>query len=228
MILVKKIDLKGLRNTEYIQFMRDITTVIANSPACLILLAQYHTELVAMYKEVEKRTFRSKRSAFTLQMQEMDRQRDNVYIGFCSIINGYTYSLNEIEKRYANRLEKYLKVFDSRMDKQNYQAETADISKIVRNCQSNAELQEAVAALSLTKWIDWLKTANEEFRERYMDRIIEGAAAPVGNAKETRKQCNEIYYKLRADMDAYIILKNKEVIEVTKTINELIEQYGSL
>lgn len=228
-MIINGIDLKNLRNDEYFQFMKNTLSLVdGNDPVALNVVAQ-RDKLFLKIKEYDELFKQSTASEITKEIFSLDVRRDNAIVGINSVVTGYLYHYEPAIKKAAEQLNDNLKLYGAKIISQNYQAETATISNIVSDWNNKPELKAAMIALGLQEWVAELKTANELFDQKYLERTQEYGAASPENILSKRAETNAAYYELKSFLESYSVVQPSA--ENTKTINQLnalIEQYNTL
>jgi Family of unknown function (DUF6261) len=228
--MIISIDLRGLRNSEFVQFGSDVLSIVKiNDPQALGVLAQYDA-LAAANKTVENLFNKEQASATTDVLVALDNQRDRLINGISALVLGYTYSTDETQKRNALLLQTNIDSYGSGIAKENYQSETAIITNLIDDWTAKPELAAAIAALNLGSWQTELAAANAAFNAKYLVRTQEKGSASPESLKEKRTVATNAYYELRNFIDSYFTI-NKGAEPFRKTTNELnalIDQYNRL
>ena len=111
----------------------------------------------------------------------------------------------------------------------NTQAETSTIDGIVNDWESKPELSAALTKLHLNDWVAELKTANQLFEKKYLQRTREYGAANPDTLKSKREEMLAAYYELRKFIEAYAAVNPSSNYEkLISELNALIEQYNEL
>jgi hypothetical protein len=225
--MIKSIKLPNLRNGEYIQLMTDILMVLAqNNPAALGVDESYQ-HLKTLVGKIEMLFREAKGSSLTSELMELDTRRDRALNGMTIIINGYTYCADADLKSHALALQNHLAAFGTGIARENLNAQTAILRKLLTDWNENEGLSTALTALHLDKWKDELAAANNLFTERYMARLEEAVTATPGNIKDLRTQTNETWFALRDRLNAWLTLENgaEPFGSVVNIINSVMEGY---
>jgi len=227
--MINAINISILRNAEYLQFMKDVASLVqTNDPAVLNITAQ-HGALTTSITILEGLFKTQLANEITQELVLIDERRDKAINGLSFVVTGYMYHFDPTFASAAGLLNDNLKLYGSGVAKQNYQAETATITSIVNDWDSQANLNNAMQVLNLKSWKDELKAANDLFDERYLARTQEYGAANPDTLKARREETNGVYYTLRDFLNSYSIVQPTPAN--TKTLNEinaLIEQYNTL
>ena len=228
--MIDAIELKNFRNGEYIQFIKDACTlVIANDPALLNVVPQ-QTALSTKVGELEGLFKTTTANPITSDLVALDEERDQAINGLTAVVKGYTYHFEPAINNAASLLTENLKLYGSGVAVQNLQAETATITSIVGDWENKPDLAAAVGALHLNDWLTHLKTANEKFATKYIERTQEYGAASPENLKLKREETNQVYYQLRQFLDAYGVINSGNAVYAKNAneLNALIAQYNTL
>ena len=228
--MINAIDLKGLRNAEYVQFSNDISAlVLQNDPQTLGVATQYQA-FTTKITEIESLFKTQQASEITEEIQQLDLRRDNAITGITTVITGYLNHFNPAIVKAAQIINENLKLYGTGIARENYQAETAIITSIVGDWETNPALTQALVDLNLTSWKDELKAANTLFNEKYIARTKEYGNANPDTLLKKREETNAAYYELRKHIDAQGVVNNNPApyVKVVNEMNALIEQYNTV
>ena len=227
--MINAIELAKLRHGEFLQFVTNFSELVENNnPSILNVLKQHNDFKVAI--GIFEPLFKKERvNAFTHQLILLDERRDKAGTGLFTVINGFLYHYDGTVTRAAKLLSDSLQIFGSGITRQNYTAETATIKKIVTNWESKPELTAALVLLGLTEWKNELKSANQTFDLKYVERIEDEGADTTDTLKEKREETMVVYYELKKYLDANAVLHNTPDYEKTiNKLNVLIEKNNNL
>ncbi|SDM29235.1 DUF6261 family protein [Chryseobacterium taihuense] len=225
------IELKLLRNAEYLQYVKDYLGIInLNNPTQLGIDAKLSaftakiTELEALYKKALA-------SEKTQELLKLDERRDSAINGIYYFLLGNTYHFETEKQQNAKLLLTNMELYGSGIARLNYMAETATLNNLLRDWENKPELAAAVTSFSLNGWIAELKAANEEFNTQYLSRTQEYGDASPETIKLKREETNAAYYALRDRIDALHLLVETPPSPYEKVINQLnalTDQYNRL
>ena len=228
--MIDAIHLAILRNAEYLQFVKDLITIVdKNDPEALKVVAE-NNALKTKISELEALFKTQLSNPITKELEVLDGRRDKCINGILNVVNGYTYHFKESISQAAYALSDNLKLYGVGIAEQNYQSETTILTNIINDWETKSELVAAVNLLQLADWKNELKTVNLEFSSKYIDRTQEYGTASPENIKSKREQTNAVYYELRDRIGAYGIIEksNPNFTKVINELNALIAQYNSL
>lgn len=226
--MINGIDLSKLQNAEYLQFNKNVLQVVFNKDkTALKVVAKYdNLELItnaiaAMFKE-------DTGSDLTADIIALDARRDTAINGINLFVNALTRHNDPVIKEAATTVLNEILLYGSGIARQTMQSETATLSSIVTKLTTNATLIAEVAKVPLlTNWITELKTANDLFDNKYLERTVEIGAANPDTIKAKRIEGYDAYYKLRDLLVSHYIVTDgaEPYASVINSINALIDQY---
>lgn len=225
------IELKLLRNAEYLQYMKDFTGIInLNNPTQLGIDIKLNA-FVLKTEELESLYKKALASEKTQELLTIDERRDDAVNGIYYFLLGYSYHFDPAKQQNAQALINSMMMYGSGIARLNYQAETATINNLLRDWENKPELITAISAFNLTEWIFELKTANEDFNTKYLSRTQEYGDASPETIKLKREETNVAYYALRDRIDALHLLVEtppSPYATVINQLNALTDQYNVL
>jgi len=227
--MITAIDLAKLRNAEFLQFGATIAGLTeANNPDVLNVGAQC-TAFKSKLTEMSGLFKLEKASPITEELVLLDERRDRAIIGLTSVLNGYCNHFGSEIAQPANLLTTNLNLYGVGVARMNTQAETSTINGIVNDWETKPELSSAITILGLNEWVLELKTANQLFEKRYLQRTQEYGAANPDTLKSKREETMVAYYGLRRFIEANGIVNPSDASEkLIKELNALIDQYNLL
>ncbi|RYZ22433.1 MAG: hypothetical protein EOO16_09105 [Chitinophagaceae bacterium] len=163
--------LTPLSNEEFIQFFTQLLAAIHTDPDPLpAVLLGAKASAAQVLEDIGLLFKRDQASRLTQKLVTLDGRRDDFVIGLQDLCEGHCYNPDEALREHAEVLDRRLEVYGPRIDKQNYQKETAIITSLVHDFRTDADCAAAVAALGLGSWVDALDTTNKEFDRVFLER----------------------------------------------------------
>jgi hypothetical protein len=220
---------KSLRNSEFIQFIRYVLEIVeSNDPEVLKVKSQVD-DLKALLDHLNLIYKPDLYNAITSELRTLDQRRDNAFIGIKTYLRSYKYYFEEPVRHAAKLLLDSLAGYGTRISRMNYQAESSVLESIIARWQNKPDLAAAIDALNLKSWVAEMKTANNLFNSRYLDRIKDDAKAPDIKVTDLRKEIIQSYRELISHIEAYATLSDETIyFDITKQINQLIGEYQHL
>lgn len=201
---------------------------MANNPASLNVEAQHNTfkskldEMAGLFKL-------EKASPLTQELVLLDDRRDDAITGLTIVVNGLCIHFDPAPAKAATLLTANLNLYGSGIARLNMQAETSIINGIVSDWETKPDLLSAISLLGLSGWVAELKTANQLFEQRYLQRTQEYGAANPDTLKSKREEVMVAYYNLRKFIEAFSVINPCAAYEkLINEVNALIIQYISL
>ncbi len=227
--MITAIDLSKLRNAEFLQFGSLFSgLVVANDPAALNIAAQH--EAFKSRLEETSALFKLERiSPITQELVQLDDRRDKAINGLTAVINGYCNHFDVAVCQAASLLNGNLFLYGVGVARLNTQAETSTLNGIISDWEGKPELKAALTALNLTGWLTELKTANQLFQQKYIQRTQEYGAANPDTLKAKREETLAAYYELRKFIEGNSVVHPSATYEkLINELNALIDQYNGL
>ena len=227
--MINPIDLAKLRNGEFLQFVTNFSTLITNNnPTLLNVLKQYNDFRVSI-ADLEQLFKLEHVNAISQQLVVLDERRDKAIAGLRTVIEGYCYHFDPTIALAAKLLSSDLKLIGDGILQQNYQSKTVSVNQVISDSESKPELASALIILDLETWKDELKSVNQLFEQKYLERTLEYGATNSDILKIKKDETILVYDQLRKYLDANSVLhSNNNYQKTIKELNTLIEQYNTL
>ena len=229
--MINSIDLRNLRNANYLQFQKDVWEIVKrNNPSVLQVEAKF-TDLGAKIIEIEALFKKVMSNAISQELIALDGKRDAAITGINAVVSGFSYHFDANIKQAADLLAASIALYGTSVARLNYQAETAIISNLISDWDNKPELAAAINTLNLQAWKAELATVNSAFSTRYLDRTQEYGDASTDTLKLKREETNAAYYALRDRINALDTLVEtppSPYITVINQVNASIDLYNAL
>lgn len=217
--MINSIDLRTLRNAEFIRFGIDLSAiVVVNDPVALNIEPQFLT-FTTRLTETSGLFRLAQSNPITQELVLLDERRDKAITGINSAIESFCYHFDPDTSRAANLLVTNLSIYGKGIAKQNLPTESTTIDAIITDWGTKPELVAAITKLGLNSWVSELQDANQLFEQRYVARTLEYGAATPDTIKAKRNETMEAYYVLRDFINASAIIKPGAAID--KLITDL-------
>ena len=181
-----------LRNEEYFRHKTEIMEAISKSGINIVPFLTILNTFSNSLHDVDIALEIIRKSAYTEEVNEADRERDITTSGFINIVTGLTKHFNPEKRKQANELKI---IFDhyKGINKQSIASQTAST---VNMLQSLRDKHDLITELNLNEWLDQLDAINQRVAELTMNRFDESASKPEQRMKEVRPLCDEQLNKL--------------------------------
>lgn len=226
--MIKAINLKTLRNGEFLQFIRDTAETLERHGIVELNLTEQHEAMLLKYEETRELYAPMRANPLTRDLRLINLRRNRAITGIRSAIKTFSYHFDAEKNAAAKRLAKHQLHYGKNIIKENVMAKTGIISLMVADWETKPVLAADLTSLGLSEWKDELKAANMVYDDIFIVRIRQKAAKNKATMKQKREETLEAYYDVREMLEAYALTNpEKEVYQSTiKNLNALIKQYN--
>ena len=220
------IDMTRLNNGAHFQFIKNVHQKIPAETAILANpIAKDAADRLGKALEEEDLCFvLSQKSLLTKRIVAIDRERDEMYMGYRSAVYGFLRSPDKAMAEAAERLWAHLTDYRITTGMQ-FDRETASIANLVKDCETKYTAD--VNKLGVKAYIDALKVANEKVDELLLARTTDRSEQIAGALRLARHESDIIYLWLVKVVNALNILHNDtaKCDAFIKFMNEEIKHY---
>ena len=220
------IDMTRLNNGAHFQFIKNVHQKITAETAILANpIAKDAADRLGKALEEEDSCFvLSQKSLLTKRIVAIDRERDEMYMGYRSAVYGFLRSPDKAMAEAAERLWAHLTDYRITTGMQ-FDRETASIANLVKDCETKYTAD--VNKLGVKAYIDALKVANEKVDELLLARTTDRSEQIAGALRLARHESDIIYLWLVKIVNALNILHNDtaKCDAFIKFMNEEIKHY---
>lgn len=218
---------KHYRNSEFVQYVKNALAIISSSNPEELKVKEQFNATNNPFQELSSLFKKELGSDITIELQEIDKRRDDALNGINANLESLTYHFKKEIRTSAFELIESIKLHGSGLARLPYQSETSVISSIIRKWQSEEEKKQALQNLGLEEWVTELENANKLFDERFLARIREQANDPEITVATLRKETTEAFRTLQEHLDAHALLTSDEKYDkLIKELNTLTESYN--
>ncbi|WP_432672809.1 DUF6261 family protein [Flavobacterium sp. SM2513] len=199
------ISVSQLQMLESGQFIKRLITDFDNSK----LVASTDPEFELQINELKAQFPTYSDALMQIQAQEeskeiaaLDVHRDRKFSTVRRAINVYEFSDDPAEQVLYHRVMLILDKYN-RIESATYEAESLGIVKFIKEIREAAD--DAMNKLGLTKLIDYLEAANDNFQNKFDQRSSENISTVHYNSKQLRKEIFTTYN----DLASYVLIMAK-------------------
>ena len=215
------------RNGGYLQYMKDVLELVNKQDVTLLSLVNQRDALASLVAQIDEAFQQSLGSALTQEVIELDERRDKAFIGFKSVLNGFTYHVDATKQAHAKNAINTIENYGKDITRKSYQEETAIITSLVNDLETKPELIAAINDLNVSDWLSELKNANTAFAAKYLERVGETAANPLTNIPTLRTETTVAYKTLISHVEAHKVLDNNAAYTtILDEVEVLAKQYN--
>lgn len=220
-------NLRRYRNSEFVAFMNDVIKLV--DTANIAALANSLSALQTTYDDLETSFKVSQGSTITATVQDLDARRDAAIKGIRAVVKGYAYHFDTAMQSASTLVLQTIDKYGRQLNELNYQAQTASLKSLIKDIENDADLTAALTSLHLAVWFAEMKTANEAFEQKYLERVTDNAAKKVVPVSEQRPPATAAYETLVKHIEANNVLNpSPELSALANALNELITKYNQI
>ncbi len=224
--------LEKYRKGDLVQFLNNVLEILTEEQADTLKVAPQREALDEVMKRFNDSWHPERGSELTPQIQELDTERDTLFMGLKLTVDAWASYHYESGKRnaaflIADKVESYGK--DVQLVR--YQQETAILNSLLEELET--QLSNEVLLLGLTDWVAKLKTVNTQFNEKYVERTLAASTEQEGKVLELRKESTKVFRKLKSLFEARMEIAQAEESadlpayeSVENALSRLAEQYN--
>ena len=109
------------RNSEFLQFMKDVLELVDKNNVSVLDLTEQRDALAARAQELETAFELEQQQKMTGILADLDAKRERLLIGVKHLIAGTTHHFNPIKQEAAKRLLFHLTSYGKNINRMNYQ-----------------------------------------------------------------------------------------------------------
>lgn len=206
---IDSISLSRMTNSTHDAFMTEVSNrAAANEKVSVQAAATVFIKKVAKENELIKI---SQRNELTAPIDDADELRDRLYIGYKSIVKGYTYMPEDDETHTAAaKLQQHIDDYKI-STKDQYDRETSDIGNFITDLE--AKFTAETATIGLTAVVAKLKAANDTVRTLLQQRDDQGPAIEEGALAAAREATDAAYASLTDRVAALNLVEGDDLYE---------------
>jgi hypothetical protein len=180
--MFSKINVRRLRNAELIEYLTQLLETVNTGFGPTPLpptLALYKANLTTAVAGLNDLHVLDPASRLTGELDDLDEQRDSLLVGLSLLCQSYTHHPDESVKAAALVLDRHMSVYGSvsELTVQSRAAETTTIESILSDWSDKRDLNAAATALPVSPFTRAIKTVNDAFREKSIERDAEAGSS---------------------------------------------------
>ncbi|WP_271768455.1 DUF6261 family protein [Aquimarina algiphila] len=218
------------RNSEFIKYLIDIKNIIiVQNPRALkiesqtaVLTQQITVINGALKKQLENPTISN------TDPNEIDQRRDLAIVGIRSIVEAYTYNVDEIKSAAGAALLESIDKYGSPIAQHTYEAQNNALDNLLHDWSTILILKASIAILGLTSWVEELSEDNESSPQISFNHNLTSVPNSKINIYRLRTQAKKSYHNLINHIASHASLNPKTYEGVVREINILTSRYNTL
>jgi len=228
--MITDINLRRLRNAEYLQFMTDVLRVVHTYPQNALESDEHIGTLSILVAELQILVNNDPTSPLSNDIVGLDAARDRLITGLVKLCDAYSYGPDPDKRAAADTLNDSFAKYGAGIAYQNHQAESATITNLLAEWSTRPDLTAAAELIGAEEWVTAMHAANENFKATYLQHS-HGTTVDLSadTVKDKRAETTEAWYKLRDRLDSFFTIHEGEAPWSTSIahINALVDQYNA-
>ncbi len=213
-------------NSESINFMDNALDIFKKNP-----LPALRAQVDDLQKQFDLITASFKKelgSAKSVDLKDLDRQRDRATQGIKDIAEAYLYHYEDKYVRAGDAIVRSMNKYAKNITRLGYTAQTTVINNLIEDWDKDTDLQEAIVLLHLENWKGKLNELNETFNATYIARNKEDTEKnKTLSATKMRRGMEDAYREVAKYLNANLILNATPELEAAAAqLNTLIQKYN--
>ncbi len=228
--------LEMYRKGDLVQYFNNVLEIVTAERATALNIASQRKALADVMERFNASWQPNKGSELTPQIQQLDEERDSLFMGLKMTVDAWAMHHYDEEKKNASFLiADKIGASNDNIPRLRYQQETATLNALILDF--TGELAKAISLLGLTQWVEKLQTVNTAFNEKYLERAKALSTEQEGVVLQLRIEASEAFRNLinifearmeiakveRKDVNAYETANN-ELNEITEQYNEAVQK----
>jgi hypothetical protein len=215
---ILRVALDKLRNNTHLELMHEQLVVLTQTTTPLPeKIAAQVRELAALVAQEDTAMLLVRKYETTGDIADLDKERDNLYLGMMSIQRAGQRDFDPVVKAAATRLQ-VLFAAAGNVTRMPYDEETTSIDKVLQELDLRAA---DAATVGLTRWIDELRKANGKLRILLAARYSEEAQRTHLVLQDVRRQASALY------LDVIRLLEAVAALDEGDTYSELFAELNA-
>lgn len=225
-VTIIRVQLSHLWNSEYCLFVSQTVAILLRYQPEALHLKKAFDRLQALMPELAKIKAQELGNAISNQLVDLNNERKTIIKSIAENVKNYgKMSLTTLAPHVA-ALNRFLDKHGRDIGESNYNANTDRFNKLLADYDATADVQAAVAALSIVLLFDHLRDVNTQFANLYLQRSDENSDVETADTHAIR---TEIDKALIAFFDTFEIFSTEyEELDYqtpANKLNELISGY---
>ncbi|MCM1031494.1 MAG: DUF6261 family protein [Oscillibacter sp.] len=223
--MITSTNLKALRNLEAFQIYSDLAAFLKQEEKAKEFeepLKGVCDTFYARLQDYDTALLPERRSPQTLELAQLDTQRDYVLRSFITNLKLYVGSPNAEQVQAAQVLLALVDKYGKNIPSMPYRQETAAITNLLQDMdlKENADLLKKLFA---EHWVASLRTANTQFEQTMLSRTDTASESSSEKSKTARVAVHTAFEKLCEMINALAIVQGETAyIRIIDRINQLV------
>ncbi len=218
--LIKSTSLNKAHIMDFAEVMSIVASFLEKEDLDALKLTQIANEFTQQLEALDKGLVQARKTGLTEKIVATDNQRDSLFVGFRSVLNGMLHFPDQNVAEMAEQIKIVVDKYGKNIPRLPQREETSVLTNLIDDLQAD-ENKEKVNSLNLTPWVVAMQKANNEFEKLYTERTEKSSKIVIALAKEEREKMQEAFTSLCQTINAYGIIEGEEAYKsLANKINE--------
>lgn len=209
-------NLEKFRQGDFVQYMNNVLDIMTDTRATTLSLTTQRDNLYTVMRDLNETWQPQVGSELTPEIATLDQQRDMIFNGLKGTVDNWaTNHFDESWRNAAFLISDDIAAHGQRIYEMRYQQQTATITAILNDLDD--ELSAQVTTLGLGTWVEELRTVNERFNDKYVERAQALSSHQPGIVVEQIGIATTAFRALKTGFDSRF---NVAVMDDAPTISE--------
>lgn len=208
--MIRATYLKNIRVMEFYALITNIKDYIeAENLETLKLQEAFENDFLPKYEDFDNSLIGIRKSGYTNQINDLETKRNAIIIGFNGHLRAYEKFPDPATVEASKRVKNIVDGFGKYIQTMGLSQKLGVTINLVDEL-SKTEIKKDVQKIGATRWIDELKTLNDEVQRLFKERIKFESAIETGKVKETRDQMQKSFTDFCKRINALALLEGSE------------------
>lgn len=220
---VQAIYLSSMRNDEHFQFHTEVLELLNRTGAAKLKVEALFEAYLQHYRRADEALKKINKSAFTEQLQQADKRRDEAFRG---LLDTHRVALKHFRPQVREAAKKLTILFSTygNLARKPLNEQTSGLYNLMQELTGAYEAD--IKAAELSDWVEELETASNEFIALYRERLEEAFQKPKAVLPQERKNMDAAYRGLVERLNAHAIVEEAQLFrDCVERLNTLIAKY---
>jgi hypothetical protein len=193
-----------LRNEEWFQFATEFVHTVEKYGVNVLQLYGFLPTFIALLEQADELLEVIRKSTFTKEIEDADKERDRIFIGFYAYIKALRNQLSLTRNEAAEKLYVLFRQYNKPIRYGSKAQESGAIYNLLEELEGRH--QADVALLGLSEWTIALREAETHFLSLYNERVEENLDKPNADLREVRRSATASYTAMLSIIDAGLLI----------------------
>jgi len=220
---IQSLRIDRLRNDAHFQFHTEFKDLVAKHGAETLKINAQFEAYMPLYDKEDEGLKKINKSAFTAEIHEADKARDEIWVGLSEMVSAAHKHFNADVREAAKRLKIVFGTYGN-IAKKPLNEQTSATYNVLQELQGKYAAD--VETAGFTQWVAELQARNNRFGELMKGRFDETAAKSNIVLRFARVELDKAYRSIAERINALAIVEGKDAYEAfVRTLNAIVAKY---